>query len=332
MKKLICIVGPTATGKTALALQAAQKFSGSLINADSRQVFKKLDIISGKDIPTDCQFVLTDLLSNSPYSIGYYNIKNIPLYLTDIVEPSYEFSVNDFMKVVPPVLDQLKTQNKLPILVGGTGFYIKSLLDGVDTVLIPPIEELRIELEKKTIEELQNQLQSLDSDRFEQMNNSDRNNSRRLIRAIEVETSKRVRPLHFAEKIASIGIRPLNHEYEVLMIGLAASREVIQSRIDQRVKSRLDQGALKEVEELFESYNSLSNNVKTSSGYQQLFEYLKGEVSLEVAIENWKKTEYLIAKKQMTWFKKEKRVEWFDIEDSNYEINVLRLIQTFLLS
>lgn len=332
MKKLICIVGPTATGKTALALQAAQKFSGSLINVDSRQVFKKLDIISGKDIPSGSQFHPTDLLPNSPYSIGYYDIQNIPLYSTDVVEPTYEFSVNDFIKVVPAILNLLETQEKLPILVGGTGFYVKSLLDGVDTVSVPPDEELRRELENKSVEELQNQLKDSDIDRFEQMNNSDKNNSRRLIRAIEILRHGEVEPEYHHQKIASREVQPLSTKYEIWMIGLTASRETLQSRIDQRVQSRLEQGALKEAESLFKNYDSLSNNVKTSSGYQQLFEYLKGDISLGEAIEKWKKAEYLIAKKQMTWFKKDERVVWFDIEQKGYETKIFNQISNFLAS
>ncbi len=335
MHKLVCIVGPTAVGKTALALKSAHKFSGSLINADSRQVYKKLDIISGKDIPQNTKFQRfkgSEFQSlYSKYSFGYYNIQNIPLYLIDVVEPTYEFSVSDFVTIAPPVIDYISQQSKLPVLVGGTGFYIKALLDGIDTVLIPPNEELRVRLERKSVEELQNVLAQLNPIKLEKMNDSDKQNPRRLIRAIEILTHKKGSTWILNQKIASIQVRPLSY-HEILMIGLTASRETIQSRIDLRVSSRLEHGALKEAETLFKQFDSLSNNVKTSSGYQQLFEYLTGETGLDEAIEKWKKAEYLIAKKQMTWFKKDQRVEWFDIEQKGFESVILDRISHFLAS
>lgn len=328
MKKMIVIVGPTASGKTALGITAAQKFSGSLINADSRQVYKNLDIISGKDIPLGSSFTSVPVLSNTLYTIGFYQIENIPQYLVDIVNPEYEFSINDFVKIAPPTIEYVTQQNSLPMVVGGTGFYIKGLLDGVETVSIEPDRVLRKSLENKTVNELQKKLQELNSERFSQMNNSDKNNPRRLVRAIEIEA----RPLKKNREMNLIEVRPLSNAYEILMIGLTASRKTIQLRIDQRVMSRLKLGALKEAESLFKKYDSLSNNVKTSSGYQQLFQYFKGEVDLEGAVEKWKQAEYLIAKKQMTWFKKDKRIIWFDIEQKGYENKIFAYMNSFLAS
>lgn len=321
-KRLVFIVGPTASGKTDLAVKIGQTVNSQLINADSRQVYKRLDIISGKDITPNSQFFdLSEKFSFKTYSIGYYLLQEIPLYLLDVVEPTYEFSVHDYVKLAPTVIEYVEKQNSVPIIVGGSGFYIKALLDGIETVDIPQNKELRESLDKLSVEELQELLKQENREKLDKMNNSDRNNKRRLVRAIEISKHVGVQPLE--------GVEPLIH-YEKLVIGLAGDREFIKSRIDARVEKRVEQGALKEAEGLFKNYESLSDQVKTGSGYQGLFEYLNGNCSLEQAIQNWKYAEYSIAKKQMTWFKKDDRIQWINIQEDDFDNQTISLIKNFL--
>lgn len=307
MKKLLCIVGPTAVGKTKIGLSLSRKFFGEIVSADSRQVYKGLNIIAGKDIPRNSHFFSTEELLFSKYDLGHYIVDTVPLHLLDIVFPSYEFSVDDFYLLAKKTIDGIWRKGKLPILVGGSGFYIKALIDGVDTLSVPPDNGLRKELEKLSPELLRSMLKKSSIDTFNALNNSDRNNRRRLIRAIEVQKYNKEYP---GENKKTKGLK---EEYDILLIGLIASQAIIQVKINERTKKRLTEGALEEAQELFKIYSSLSNQVKTSNGYKELFSFLKGEISFESAILQWKKSEYFNAKKQATWFKKDTRIKWFDI-------------------
>lgn len=285
MQQAFVIVGPTATGKTALALQLAQKNKGELFSADSVQAYQGLDVISGKDLP---------LLTNTT------------VHLLDLVPPSTPFSVSNFLTEFSLALSKL-TPDITPIIVGGTGFYVTALLDGVETAHVKPDSLLRDKLEGLPIIELQNELEKLDPKKLENMNNSDRNNSRRLIRALEVARN------HEQDAGGADYKKPLE-EYELTIIGLTASSTFLNKRIDARVEERLKDGAVEEAKTLFNNYDNLAPQVKTANGYKQLFGYLKGEYDLPTAIELWKTAEHQNAKKQMTRFKKDTRIRWLDIE------------------
>ncbi|MGE5041566.1 MAG: tRNA (adenosine(37)-N6)-dimethylallyltransferase MiaA [Candidatus Levyibacteriota bacterium] len=284
MKKILVIIGPTAVGKTALSVSIASQISGVILSADSIQVYKGLDIISGKDLDT---------------------LKNTPYFLIDVVSPNHPFSVSDYLREFENVLGPL---NKNPIIVGGTGFYVLSLLEGIGTVDIKPDKSLREKLGVLSVIELQELLGKENPEKLEEMNNSDRNNPRRLVRAIEVANAKNMEHgmLHVEKNLLN--------GYEVKVIGLELNREKLNQRIDKRVDERLEQGALEEAKLLFEEYNLLAPQIKQANGYKQLFAYLKGEINLNNAIENWKTAEHQNAKKQMTFFKKIKNVTWFDVE------------------
>ncbi len=204
MKKLLVITGPTATGKTALGLELAEKFNGEIVSADSRQVYKYMDIGTGKDT-TYFQWGL------------------------DLVLPNQQFNASDFVVYAQKVLDDIWSRGKLPIIVGGTGLYIKELLYPSETLHIPPNQELRNK--KYDLKELQDQVQKIDPKKWEIMNNSDKNNPRRLMRAIEV-----------AGKVAS-SFTPRN---DTLIIGLTAAKEVLGKRIEKRVDERIAVGMEKE--------------------------------------------------------------------------------------
>lgn len=284
MKKAVVIVGPTAVGKTSFAVKLAKKFNGAIISADSIQVFKSLDIISGKDKS---------------------ELEGLEYYLIDIVSFEKPFSVSQFEKKASKILNFL---NKTPIIVGGTGLYVKSIIDGLGTTDIKPDIELRQELEAFSLEELQERLKSLDIKIFENMNESDRKNKRRLIRKIEILITNH-QPLITHKK-----------DMRFLQIGLELPREALKKNIDKRVDERIKNGAIDEAKKLFENYAKLTQQIKDANGYKQLFEYFQGKVSLEKAIDKWKISEYHHAKNQMTWFKKDKRILWFEAgKKGNFE-------------
>ena len=317
--KVIFIVGPTGVGKTELAFRLAKKFDGNLISADSVQVYKELNIISGKDIPKDTQFIILPELSKNVSHAGYYNYNSIPIFLLDVVDSSFSFTVSHFQDLAKKVINFILRKKKLPIVVGGTGLYIKSLTSDIETVLISPNKKLRKELESLGIEELQEKLKSINKDKFESLNHSDLFNKRRLMRAIEAS-------------------RIMNHEsrimkekkYDSLTIGLYCDRDVLKQRIDKRVDARLKTGALDEAKSLFKNYENLSRQVKDANGYKQLFMFLNDEISLDEAVYRWKISEYRHAKNQMTWFKKYGDVRWFDITEKGFDKNIENSLREFL--
>jgi tRNA dimethylallyltransferase len=224
MQKIISIIGPTASGKTKLAFQLAKHFNAALINADSVQIYKDLDIISGKDLPESKLF-------NSEGELECYQIDEIPLYLVDVVASTSDFNITDFIKKANNVLSILEEVKKMPILVGGSGFYIKGLLEGIDTV-VSPNKQLRNKLKSLSVEELKVILKEKNLEKFQSLNNSDINNPRRLVRAIEISTS--------------ISKRKAILPHEVLTIGLLVERDELIHQIDERVDSRIYDGALNE--------------------------------------------------------------------------------------
>lgn len=295
MRKLICIVGPTGVGKTDLALKIAKKYNGTLISADSIQVFKGLDIISGKDKPEDIS--LTPLL-------------------IDILPPSQAYSAFEFSHEANKKISEVFEKQKLPIIVGGTGLYIKALIEGLDEK-VQPDTKLRSKLAKLNVQDLSEKLKNLDRKKFESLNNSDAYNPRRLIRAIEVSRSKK-KELSIKQK----------KTYEAITIGLFAPTDVLKKRIDKRVEKRLAQGALQEAKELFSDYAVLTPQVKNANGYKQLFAFLHKEISFDDAIFRWKVAEYRHAKNQMTWFRKYGNVTWFNICAKNFTSEIELFIRS----
>ncbi|MBI4092034.1 MAG: tRNA (adenosine(37)-N6)-dimethylallyltransferase MiaA [Candidatus Levybacteria bacterium] len=296
MKKAIFIVGPTSVGKTDLALKISKLLPSILISADSVQVYRGADIISGKD-------------------------KSVSTYLVDILSPSQSFSVREFIEKVRPLVEKAKKENKIPIIVGGTGFYMDSLFGKIETINIPPNQKLREKLESLSLEKLQENLRNLSPERFNKMNKSDVKNRRRLVRAIEVSISDRM--IDHTKNNSTAVLR----ESEVLIIGLKTSMDDLKERIIARVKKRLKMGAINEAKELFKNYEQLSSQLRKASGYKELFDYLAGKIKLEEAKEKWVISDYQYAKRQMTWFKKNKNIVWFDIGQPGFEERILRLIR-----
>lgn len=301
--KVIFVVGPTAVGKTSFAFATAKEFNGELVSADSVQVFKGLDIISGKDLPQGYKF-----------KYGYYYSQcNPSIYLLDVVEPTNLFNVFEFYNLAIDAIQDILSKGKLPIVVGGTGLYVEALLNGLNKT-VEPDSKIRAQLDKLGLSDLQNMIPQKD---LVKLNNSDINNKRRLVRLIEkIKINKKVK-----------NPKP---NYESLVIGLLCDKVILQDRIVNRILKRVKDGALEEVKNLFQNYDNLTQQVKDANGYKQLFQFLKKEISLDEAIEKWKISEYRHAKNQMTWFQKYGNVEWFDIYKLNHKKNIGKRINDFL--
>src|SRR3989344_445581 len=310
MEKILVILGPTASGKTNLAFCLAKKFNGSLVSCDSVQVYKHLDVLSGKDIPAGSKFFN---LTGTKFNFGYYLVNQVKIFLLDLVTPDYAFNVSDFLDAYDLAFEYIKSNKEHPILVGGAGFYIKALLNGAATLKIPQNKILRDRLEKESVEVLSELLRKEDYKRFAEMNESDVKNKRRLIRAIEVAEYKKSSKF----KVQNSKLRRVENA-DILKIGLYANREELKKRIDKRVEGWLTKGAVIEVRKLFGSYSKLSNQVKSAIGYRQIFDYLAGKENFEDAIKKLKTGEYQYVKKQMTYLKKDKSIKWFDITDPSF--------------
>jgi len=301
VKKILIICGPTATGKTGLALKLAKKFKGEIVSADSRQVYKGMDIATGKDI------------DQAKWRKDHWELKGIPLWLLDIVEPNEEFSVAHFADLAWQKIKDIWQRGKLPILVGGTGFYIKAIIEEIPSKGIPPNWPLREGLELKSKEALFEELAELDSSRAGQMNASDKQNKRRLIRAIEIA---RWRVEHRSEKpLSSI-------QFDSLIIGLKAPLKFLYQKINQRVEEHLKMGAEKEIKGLLKKGFTWSLPSMSALGYREWRAKFEDQASLAEVLTRWQFDEHAYARRQMTWFKKNKKIKWFDISRQGWENRV----------
>lgn len=318
MKKLLIVCGPTATGKTPLALRLAKRFSGELISADSRQVYKYMDIVTGKDIPKGAKWRESKIhVLNLPSHIGFWETDDkLRLWGYDLVKPSNEFSVAHYIHFSTAIISDIHGRGKLPILVGGTGLYLKGAVDGIDTATIPKNQKLRDLLEGKSVSELYELLSKLDSRKADSLNESDKKNSRRLVRAIEVVKIKE---------------RSVNnkHDYNSLWIGInIGDRKKLFKNIDERVNKRTGPELDKEMSFLREKGYFNAAPLRTI-GYVQWMQHLEGKLKRKEAVRRWKIAEHAYAKRQITWFKKQKSIHWFDVSKSDYERKVEEKVNTW---
>ncbi len=335
MKRLLVICGPTATGKTQLAIFLARLLDGEVVSADSRQVYKGLDIGTGKDLPVGAKFFPKDSKFGKK-DLGFYEVKGIKVWGYDLVEPNEEFSVSNFVKIAEKIIEDIYCRGKIPVLVGGTGLYIKALVDGISTLDIPKNEKLRRFLQKKSVEKLFEILVSLDPTKAFSMNNSDRKNPRRLVRAIEVAKWK-LKQKKEKEK-------ELEKKLDVLFIGLVAAKDVLEGRIRERIKRRLRKGLEKEIKNLIERGIGWNFQAMQSIGYRQWRNYFdllldkSGKAKIlgrdlkliklkQEAIKKWMSAEKRYAREQLAWFRKDERINWFDITDRDWRKKVEKLVR-----
>lgn len=327
MNKLLIICGPTATGKTKLGIELAKKFNGEIVSADSRQVYRGMNIGTGKDIG-NLKFEIYNSKSilNDKFEIGHYEIDGIKIWLLDVVKPDYKFNVADYKKCADMVLDDIWKRGKLPILVGGTGFYIKAVVDGIETMAVKPDWELREKLSNCQIDELRITLEKLDPEKLATMNESDRQNPRRLVRAIEVAKWK----LEVGNGKLDMDMR--NGKYEerhtsILFIGLTASNSFLYEKIDQRVEERVKDGLENEIRDLLiKGYGFKNSALGTTLAYSEWEDFLSGKASKDEIIQKWKFDEHNYARRQLTWFRKNEKIIWYDIEKQNWSLEVENVV------
>lgn len=303
---MLVIYGPTVTGKTDLAIQVAKKFNGELISADSRQVYRGLDITSGK-VNFDKKVV------KKP---GYWIVDGIRIHGFDLIDPGTPFSVVDFLKFAHFSLEKITRLNKLPIVVGGTGFYIKSLIDGFQSKGIPPDSKLRKKLEKLSQEELFQKLLEIDPKRANTMNGSDRRNPRRLIRAIEITSTT---PQNTIDHQVSTK--------DDLLICLTAPNSYLYSRADKWLDVRFKNGIVEEVKKSLDFGVNSSWLIDLGLEYRWVTRYLNKEINLEYAKERLRGDIHGFIRRQKTWISKFKSKELFDISQNSWKSKLEKTVK-----
>lgn len=316
-EKLLIICGPTATGKTTLGTRIADSLGGEIVSADSRQVYKDMDIGTGKDLPKEARFKKVNKKIG-----GYYFCKGVRIWGYDLVSPKESFSVADYVPVAREVIKRVWKKGNTPILVGGTGLYIQAVIDGIKTVSVPKNEGLRSRLEGRRVDELFEQLAQLDPIKAASLNASDRKNPRRLIRAIEIAQWE----VKGKKKKRKEGTRALTN-VDILFIGLKGDKKKLCKRIEKRVKKRIRQGVKKEIDNLLDAGVTWEDQTMDSLGYKQWKGFYEGIKTQKEAIKDWEKEECQYAKRQMTWFKKDERIIWFDVFGRKYPKNVEKTVK-----
>ena len=324
MNKLLVICGPTATGKTSLALNLAKVLGGELVSADSRQVYKGMDIGTGKELPVNSKIQIPNSKLGKE-GCGFYKFGGIKIWGYDLVESTENFSVAQYVKIAKSIIEDIWRRGKLPILVGGTGFYIMGVIDGILTSAIPKNESLRKSLESKKPSLLFEILAQLAPIKAASMNVSDRKNPRRLIRAVEIADYK-VR-LKGEKKD-----RPKLLIGDVLFIGLKASKDILFQRIDKNVEARVKEGFEKEIKALLTAGVTWNMQSATSLGYKQWKSHVLGRKNKDDVVDEWKKEERKYTRRQLTWFKRDSRINWFDITKPGWQKNVEKLVKKWYSS
>ena len=286
LSKILVILGPTASGKSALAVKLARKFNGEIISADSRQVYKGLDIGTGK--------------------ITKREMKGIPHYLLDVLSPKKVFTAEQFRVKANEVIDNILERGKLPIICGGTGFYIQAIVDNVKFPDVPPNKKLRLQLEKLSAEKLLHKLANLDPARAK---NIDPHNKRRIIRAIEIATA-----LGKVPPIKKMGYSIADHpRYNFLQIGIELPRDVLRKRIHDRLLARMKKGMVAEAQKLHTGGLPSKRMENLGLEYRYLARFLTGKISKSEMLRDLEKEIWHYARRQMTWFRGDKRIKWFAV-------------------
>ena len=272
-QKVIAVVGPTASGKTDMAIDLALKLDGEIVSADSRLVYKGFDIASAK--PT------------------VEERKGVPHHMIDIVEPEFDYSVGDYARDAKKVIEDIISRGKIPIVAGGTGLYFRVLLENYNLPEVETDYEIRAELDKKEKSELLEELKTVDKITYERVKDA---NKRRIVRALEV-----IKVLNRPLSDFSIQKEP---EYDVeWMMPKLTSREDLYKRINKRVDIMVEKGLVDETKKLLEKHGRIKNFVCTI-GYQEILEYLDGNWTLEEAVDKLKQHTRNYAKRQLTWFRR----------------------------
>ncbi|MGU3372882.1 tRNA (adenosine(37)-N6)-dimethylallyltransferase MiaA [Bacillus mycoides] len=300
-EKVAVIIGPTAVGKTKLSIDLAKALNGEIISGDSMQIYRTMDIGTAK--------VMTD------------EMDGIPHYMIDIKDPEDSFSVAEFQERVRKCIREITERGKLPIIVGGTGLYIQSVLfdyqftdEAGDATYREQMEKLALE---HGVEYVHKKLQEVDPESAERIH---ANNVRRVIRALEI--------FHTTGEKMSNQLEKQENEllYDVSLIGLTMDREMLYDRINLRVNLMIEQGLLEEVKGLHERGVRDCQSIQ-AIGYKEIYDYFENRVSLEEAVSQLKTNSRRYAKRQLTWFRNKMDVTWFDVTDGEKTSEILRYIE-----
>lgn len=306
--KVIAVVGPTASGKTSLAVSIAKDFHGEVISADSMQIYKGMDIATAK--PTAMEMC------------------GIMHHLVDYVEPSESYSVARFVEDAKAAIEQIVSHNKLPIIAGGTGLYTDSFLDGISFTKADTDLELRKSLvdkcENEGLDSLLQELEKIDPDSYKRL--IVEKNPKRIIRALEI---------YYTTGITQTKQNEISKEspseFLPTYIGLKfRDRQKLYDRINMRVDRMIEAGLLREAENFFAS--PLSNTSVQAIGYKELKPYILGNVPLDECVETLKRSTRRYAKRQLTWFNRNERVNWFFVDDFESPQELYLSVQKFLIN
>ena len=288
--KVIVICGPTASGKTALSIELAKKINGEIISSDSMQIYKNMDIGTAKPSKEEMQ--------------------GIQHYLLDFVEPNQRYSVAEFKKDAEHAIEEILKKGKTPIIVGGTGLYVDSLIYGIEYQDIELDEKYRNELEQRAntegLEKLYQEAQQIDPQAMEKISPNDK---KRILRVLEI--FKATGKNKTEQEIES---RKKGVKYDYKVFAISWERELLYERINKRVDIMIEQGLVQEVQNLLKQYQQFPTAMQ-GLGYKEVVEYLKGETTYEEMIEKIKMVTRRFAKRQITWFKKNKQTIWIEPHD-----------------
>jgi tRNA dimethylallyltransferase len=288
MKRLIAIVGPTGIGKSRLALHLAQVFPGEIVSADSRQVYRYMDIGTAKPTPQE--------------------LAAVPHHLIDIVNPDEDFSLATYQKMANKAIDEVHQRGRLPFLVGGSGLYVRAVLEGWQIPGVLPDPQFRYNIEKKAsegkIDELYRELLAADPDAAAKI---DRRNVRRVIRALEVYAGT-------GQAFSRLGSKK-PPAFTPFIIGLTAERSALYRIVDKRIDAMIEMGLVGEVENLLKMGYDFNLPSMSGIGYRQLGQFIRGELTLEEAVQKIKTETHRFIRHQYAWFRlDDEKIHWFDIE------------------
>lgn len=303
---IVVIVGPTAVGKTDISIAAAKALNGEIISADSAQVYKYMDIGTAK--------------------ISHDEMQGVKHYMIDEVNPDQSFSVADFRDKADKYIQEITANGKLPVITGGTGLYINALLNNLDFTKSVGDEDFRERMQEiadnKGNEYLYEMLKPIDIEAYQRLHAND---VRRVIRALEVFEFTGKTITHFQEESKKIPPR-----YNCAYIGLTMDRQKIYARIEQRVDVMIEKGLIEEVKKLLNMGYNRDLVSMQALGYKEIVKYLDGEISLEESLFILKRDSRHYAKRQLTWFRRDERIKWFNIDEYHDRITLVKNIINYI--
>ena len=304
--KVVAVLGPTAAGKTDLSLKIAEEFKAEIISADSMQIYKDMDIGTAK-VSQDIQA-----------KIKHHQI--------DIINPDEDYSVADYQEDVDPIIADIFNRNKLPLMVGGTGLYIKAVLEGFSLPDMEPDEELRAKLRQEAKDKgnqyVHDKLKEIDPKLAQKLHPND---LRRVIRGIEIYKLTGHNKSYYKKKQEEAPPR-----YQSIKIGLTRNRQELYDRINKRVELMIEEGLVEEAKKIFNSYElDKKSTARQAIGYKELFKYFKGEYDFEEAVRRIKRNTRHYAKRQLSFFKRDDEIKWYNLTEISKE-NLFKKVLEYL--